>query len=75
MGEGRSNGEVAAILRVSSLLTAGCPRGHFYRRVIQKASRPLLGGQKRPDFALQRFIASRCVPQKRITLLGRTLQH
>jgi hypothetical protein len=73
MGDAGADGEIAAFvvaprLRALALLRARLvayvPRGHFHRRTIQETSYLLIGGQQRPDFALQLWIARACLPQK-----------
>ena len=50
------------------------PRGHVDGWALQETAGLLLGGQQRPDFALQRFVVHAGLAQERVALVGRTRQ-
>ena len=76
MGDGPADQGIGAPVAASfALLRRDGLRGHLDRRALQEPSGLLLRGQQRPDLPLQRLVARARLPQKRVALLGRTLQH
>ena len=75
VGEGLANQGIGAIARGVVLIVGERQRGDFDSRAFQKALRVRLRVQKRADPAFQRLVTRAGLPEKRVALLGRTLQH
>ena len=75
VGEGLADQGVSALWRVVVLVVGERECGHFDRRAFQEVLRVGLRTQQCADLPFQRLVARARAPEKRVALLGRTLEH
>ena len=75
VGEGLADQGVSALGRVVGVIEGERLCGHFDSRAFQEVLRVGLRTQQRADLPFQRLIARARPSEKRVALLGRTLEH